>query len=92
MSSIFENQHLNLTTIASQEREFSLKSGTSPSNARLTQNYVKIRKPSSSEPIVPTEVELPEQGVLPVTSGDTHSSSSVRSSVSQQRRHRSPPE
>jgi hypothetical protein len=83
MSSIFENQHLNLTTIGCQEREFSLKSGTSPSNARLTQNYIKIRKPSTSEPIVPTETELPEQQVPLVTSGDAHFSSSVKSLVSQ---------
>lgn len=64
MSSIFENQHLNLSTIGAQEREFSLRSSTSPSNARFAQNYVKVRRPSTNEPIVSTEIDLPEQRAL----------------------------
>ena len=57
MSNVFENRHMSVATMASQETEFSFRSGTSPNSVRLQQSFKKIRKKSEADLVFPIETQ-----------------------------------
>ena len=58
MSNVFENGHMSVQTMASQETEFSFRSGTSPNSVRLQHSFKKIRRKSEADTVFSIETQL----------------------------------
>ena len=58
MSNVFENRHMSVATMASQETEFSFRSGTSPNSVRLQHSFRKIRRKSEADAVFSIETQI----------------------------------